>query len=241
MNRFVAWFSCGAASAVASKLALEKFKDVDVVYCDTSENEHPDNHRFFYEVQEWLGKPITVLRSKRYRTIEEVFDATKYMSGPSGARCTVELKKLPRFEYEHPLDTHIFGFTVDELKRISRFEQNNRELKLRWLLVEEGYTKKDCLDLLTSSGINLPKMYQLGYKNNNCIGCVKASSTKYWNMIRKDFPDIFKKRAEQSREIGCRLTRLKGERIFLDELPLAEDDGEIENISCGPECQGEQK
>jgi len=45
----------------------------------------------------------------------------------------------------------------------------------------------------------------------------------------------------QSRELGVRLTRLKGERIFLDEIPADYDSTEalVENISCGPDCKGE--
>jgi len=38
-------------------------------------------------------------------------------------------------------------------------------------------------------------------------------------MIRRDFPEVFQRRCEQSRELNVRLTRLHGERIFLDELP----------------------
>lgn len=38
--RRVVWFSCGAASAVAAKLAVEKYGDgCTVVYCDTSGDE----------------------------------------------------------------------------------------------------------------------------------------------------------------------------------------------------------
>ncbi len=37
-------------------------------------------------------------------------------------------------------------------------------------------------------------MYDLGYPNNNCIGCVKGGMG-YWNKIRKDFPEVFQKRA----------------------------------------------
>jgi hypothetical protein len=84
-------------------------------------------------------------------------------------------------------------------------------------------------------------MYSLGYRNNNCIGCVKATSPAYWAKIKRDFPEVFAKRAAQSREIGCRLTRVKGKRIFLDELPEG-DFGryKTEDISCGPECAGEK-
>ena len=35
-----------------------------------------------------------------------------------------------------------------------------------------------------------PLMYDLGYPNNNCIGCVKGGMG-YWNHIRKDFPEVF--------------------------------------------------
>jgi len=79
-------------------------------------------------------------------------------------------------------------------------------------------------------------MYELGYSNNNCIGCVKATSAKYWNKIRADFPEHFERRAQQSRELGVRLTRVDGERVFLDELPEDYLFGEMESISCGPDC-----
>ena len=80
-------------------------------------------------------------------------------------------------------------------------------------------------------------MYLLGYKNNNCLGCVKASSPAYWAKVKRDFPEVFKKRAEQSRAIGCKLTRIKNKRIFLDALPEGNFGRyKVEDISCGPEC-----
>jgi hypothetical protein len=51
-------------------------------------------------------------------------------------------------------------------------------------------TKPQCLHYLESAGIRRPRMYELGYPNNNCIGCVKGGMG-YWNKIRKDFPETF--------------------------------------------------
>lgn len=82
-------------------------------------------------------------------------------------------------------------------------------------------------------------MYQLGFKNNNCIGCVKASSPKYWNSVRVLFPDVFEKRSKISREIGCKLVRYKGVQIFLDELPNDSTEDVIEDISCGLLCSSD--
>jgi len=237
--RHIAWFSCGAASAVAAKLALDKYPDTQVVYCDTSSSEHPDNIRFMRDIESWLKVDVRRLKSEHYSSIDDVFEATRYMSGIAGARCTTEMKKLPRFNYQLPDDVHVFGFTAGEAKRIVNFRSNNPDMKLDSILWDRGITKQMCLFRIYDAGIKLPAMYSLGYKNNNCIGCVKATSPAYWSSIRRDFPEVFYKRARLSRAIGCRLTRVKGKRIFLDELPLGYyGNHRMENISCGPDCAG---
>ena len=65
----------------------------------------------------------------------------------------------------------------------------------------------------------------LGYKNNNCIGCVKGGMG-YWNKIRVDFPDVFERRAVLERRIEG--TCIKG--VYLDEL--AEDRGHKQAPIC---------
>jgi len=213
--------------------------EVVVANCDTRPSEHPDNYRFSAEVEKWIGQPITYLRNDNYETVDDVFTKERYMSGVAGARCTTELKKLPRHVFSKPDDIHVFGFTLDEMKRCRDFRSRNPELHLKWILIEKGITKKDCLWVLKDAGIKLPEMYRLGFDNNNCPGCVKASSPWYWGMVRTHFPDVFKRRCEQSRAIGCRLVEIHHhERIFLDELPPGpfKRSRKKENMSCGPEC-----
>lgn len=234
--RVVAWFSSGAASAVMTKLALAKYKKVEIAYCNTLADEHPDNSRFIDQCSKWFGQEVRIISSRFYSTTDEVFEKNSYMSGVGGAKCTTELKKKPRHEFEHPDDIHLFGLTADEGSRIARFENNNPELKLDWILRDQGFTKQQCFGVLKWVGIELPMMYRLGYNNNNCLGCVKAQGPTYWNMIRRDFPDVFKRRAEQSRRIGCKLVKYKGKRIFLDELPANAVGRVKEDLSCGPQC-----
>ena len=230
-------FLVGAASAVAAKLAVEKYgrECVCVVYCNLLKDEHEDNARFLQDVEKWVGLPITVINSIKYESVDDVFEDTRYMSGVKGARCTQEMKRIPRLKFQREGDTHIFGFHAEEEKRMREFDLNNLGLRTDWILRERRISKQDCYRILQEAGI--PAMYSLGYKNNNCIGCVKATSPGYWNKIRNDFPEIFQRRAERSRELGVRLVRVKGKRLFLDELP----EGEVgrfvkENISCGPQC-----
>ncbi len=237
MNRRVVWFSCGAASAVAAKLAVDSYGPAcEVVYCDTLATEHPDNARFFADVERWIGREITVIRSDRHATVDEVFERTRYMAGIAGARCTTELKKLPRERFQLETDTHIFGYTAEETKRAQSFEDHNPGLYVEWLLIELGVTKAECLRLLGEAGIAPPAMYALGFDHNNCIGCPKATSPGYWNRIRRLFPEVFARRARQSRELNARLVRVKGQRIFLDMLP-PDADAPDDNIECGPVCQ----
>jgi 3'-phosphoadenosine 5'-phosphosulfate sulfotransferase (PAPS reductase)/FAD synthetase len=240
MSRVLVWFSDGAASAVAAHLAIQKYRGrvpVEVVKCDTTVSEHPDNERFRRDVELWIGQRVILLRSDTYADIDDVFARTRYMAGNAGARCTTELKKLVRQRYEQPDDIHVFGYTADETPRVLAFEANNPELLCDWVLVQQVIGKAECYQILQDAGIALPAMYAAGFEHNNCLGCVKASSPAYWNRTRRLFPDVFARRAVQSRDLGARLVRVASERIFLDELDphagAGESDGDIE---CGPFC-----
>jgi 3'-phosphoadenosine 5'-phosphosulfate sulfotransferase (PAPS reductase)/FAD synthetase len=237
--RVLVWFSCGAASAVAAKMAVAKYPDCEVLYCDTLAYEHPDNMRFLNDISKWIGKEIKLLKSAKYTDIFDVFDKTGWLIGVGGARCTTELKKNVRKLYERSDDLHIFGLTKDEAVRIDRFEDQNSDTKVEWILIDT--TKKDCYRILQEAGIDLPTMYKLGYNNNNCIGCVKGQAG-YWNKIRIDFPDAFDRMAKQERKMGVAINKSyagdnKRKRIFLDELdPKAGRDVPLPDIECGAIC-----
>lgn len=242
MNRVLAWFSCGDASAVAAKLAVAKYGDrCEVVHCDTLAYEHPDNSRFKADVEGWLGRPMVTRRSEEYRDIFDVFDRTGYLVGPAGARCTTELKKKVRIAYQRPDDVHVFGFTAEEGDRIMRFRAENPELFAEFPLFDARLIKTDCHRLIREAGIELPAMYRLGYRNNNCIGCVKGG-VGYWNKIRRDFPEAFARMAAQERKMGRQILRLRDKaggtrRIYLDELPPDAGNMEAEpDIECGVLC-----
>lgn len=67
-------------------------------------------------------------------------------------------------------------------------------------------------------GIKRPVMYDLGYNNNNCIGCVKGGMG-YWNKIRLDFPEVFESRAKLERKVGNTILKdFDGTPLYLDEL-----------------------
>lgn len=237
----VVWFSCGAASAVAAKKTIELYgKENNILIVNTPiANEHEDNKRFLSDVEKWIGQKIIIKTSSKYpnSNIEEVFSHRKYMSGVAGAVCTKELKKESRYEFEkeNKIDFNVLGFTIDEWQRQKKFNLHERVNTIP-VLINFLITKEDCFAILKREGIQIPFIYSLGFKNANCIGCVKSQSPKYWNLVRKEFPEIFQKRSQQSREIGCRIIKRKNKRLFLDELQENDQNGKIDNPDCGIFC-----
>lgn len=183
--RLVSWFSCGTASAVTTKLCLSKYgatHDIVVARCIVPE-EHKDNDRFASDCAVWFGQGVLNLASTEYASCEDVWRRERYMSGVGGARCTVEMKKAVRWEFEkewHP-DVQAFGYTADEQPRAERFRQNNPEIAVVYPLIDAGLDKEACHAIIDRAGIILPKMYRLGFNNANCKGCVNAEAPSYWN------------------------------------------------------------
>lgn len=214
--RTLGWISAGAASAVACKLVPE----AEPVYCETG-SEHPDNARFLADCEAWLGRPVTRIRSDEYADTWAVWEKRRYLAGINGAPCTVEMKVAPRLAFQRPHDVHVFGYTADaaDAARADRMRRQYPELTIRTPLIERGITKEGCLAMVERAGIRLPPMYALGFQNNNCIPCVKATSPAYWALVRKAFPTEFERMAKLSRELDVRLCRINNERRFIDEIP----------------------
>ena len=213
MTRTVAWFSAGAASAVAAKLTIATAPDdLHIVYCDTG-SEHADNARFLEECEDWFNHPIEIIRSDKYEDTWDVWERTRYLVGPAGARCTGELKKKPRYAY----DTQVYGYTVEETHRADRFRQQNPGITLVTPLIDHGLTKADCLAMIDRAGIEIPAMYRLGFDNNNCLGCPKGGMA-YWQHIRKHFPGVYGRMAKLERDLGHTVIRDADGAVWLDEL-----------------------
>ena len=83
------WFSCGAASAVAAKLAIDKYaKNCNVrIINNPVIEEDADNKRFLKDVEGWLGVSIESAVNKKYPSCsaEDVWEKRKFMSGPLGS------------------------------------------------------------------------------------------------------------------------------------------------------------
>ena len=217
----VCWISAGVSSLMAGYLA----GDVDeFIYIDISD-QHEDSMRFVKDSEKLLGKKITVLKSAEYASVDEAIRAAGMIKNPQNhfAPCTVYLKKRVRRQWEQQHAeydiTYVWGFDCNEKHRAERMEELEPEFNHEFPLIDKGLTKQDVHGMADKLGMKRPVMYDMGYNNNNCIGCVKGGMG-YWNQIRKDFPEVFESRAKMERVIGASILKdsATGKPVFLDEL-----------------------
>lgn len=206
----VAWLSAGVSSFVAAYLA-----DPDELLYIDIDDQHPDSRRFIADCSRVLKKDVQVLRSE-YRSVENVCKTFRYVNGPAGARCTQALKKRVRKTWESQQTArleYVWGFDCTEERRADRLVESMPWCDHVFPLIDRQLTKEDAHAICERLGVKRPVMYDMGYRNNNCIGCVKGGKG-YWNKIRRDFPEVFARRAAMEREIGH--SCIKG--VYLDEL-----------------------
>lgn len=239
ITKTVGWFSGGVSSFVAIYLARH---EIDEVFFIDIADHHPDTYRFLNDcekvLKEEVGLEIKYLQHEKFKSVAEVIETKKFINSPYGAMCTTELKKKVRQKWELEqkdvdLFRYIWGYDANERHRANRLLGNNPEYDHYFPLIEKELSKEEVHGVLAQLGIKRPMMYDLGYSNNNCVGCVKGGKG-YWNKIRVDFPEKFSLMAMLERKIGA--SCING--TYLDELdPEA---GRMEKIilpDCGMLCE----
>lgn len=219
------------SSFIAGYLA----KDVDEwIYIDISD-QHEDSMRFIKDIEKAIGKEVVVLKSDRYNSVDECVRAFGGFKNPytQFAPCTNWLKKSVRKKWEslhkdYEL-TYVWGFDLKEKARAERTIEYNPQAQHEFPLIDRQLSKEEVHGLFEKDfDFKRPLMYDLGYPNNNCIGCIKGGMG-YWNKIRKDFPDVFESRAKLERTVGYSILK----DCYLDELD--ENRGNM-NTEIFPDC-----
>ena len=225
----VAWLSGGVSSFIAAYLA----KPDRCIYIDV-DDQHPDTMRFIRDCEEVLGMECEVLRSE-YGSVENVARTFGYLVGPHFAKCTEVLKRRVRKEWEsrqtEPV-TYVWGYDAGERHRAERLLEAMPQFGHEFPLIDANLAKDEVHGMAERLGVKRPAMYDMGYRNNNCVGCVRGGKG-YWNAIRRDFPDVFASRSRLERDLGAHIIK----DCYLDELEP--DAGRMDEVvpQCGIMCE----
>lgn len=234
----VSWFSAGVSSAVATKIAIDQIDRVIYTHID---DQHPDTMRFVKDCEAWFGKPVEILQS-RIKCVDHAMRLfpNQRVHGKRWAPCTNVLKRRVRKEFEKTAGfdlTYVWGMDWSEKDRADRIYLAMPKQDHVFPLIERHIGKQEAHEILFASGIKRPALYDLGYQNNNCLGCCKGGIW-YWNCIRRDFKEVFDSRAKLERDIGGTMLYDKNGPIYLDELdPNRGSAQDFIDDDCGIMCE----
>lgn len=140
MDRIVCQFSCGAASAVATKIVLGQYppSQIEIINAFVKE-EDEDNRRFLSDCEKWFGREVTILRNETYgASTHETWRRRRYIKGMMGAPCSKELKRDVLNAFCFPSDIFVLGYTAEERDRLDRFIDANNSRQVSHLLSSAG-------------------------------------------------------------------------------------------------------
>ena len=229
-KKIIAWWSGGITSAVTCKLCIDIFglENVRFIFIDT-QNEDEDTYRFKKECEQWYGAEIEIISGvEKYGTVQDIWRKYKSLNVATGAICSTVLKRKVREDWQksNEYDYQAFGFELWEAKRAIALTTNNPKAKPIYPLMLFGYSKKDCVNIVQEAGLQIPRMYELGYKNNNCFktGCVQGG-IGYWQKMKREEPVKFEAMAQMEHE----LTEAKGEPVTMlkDQSKKANESGNV--------------
>ena len=202
--KHVVMFSGGIGSWMTAKRVVDQVgpNDVTLLFSDvrgTSENpdigEDEDTYRFIDEAAEMLGAELVKLVDGR--NIWEVFRDRKFLGNSRLAPCSHELKQKPAKKWIwdncKPDETVIYvGIDWSEKHRMAAVARGYDPYTVAApLTVAPFLSKKEMIAEAEKIGLRPPRLYELGFKHNNCGGgCVRAGQAQFKHLLDV-LPDRF--------------------------------------------------
>lgn len=215
--RHIVALSGGVASAwVANYVVTEVNKDA-ILYFNDTKWEDSDLYRFLNDVALYLGKEI--FYDTDGRDPEEVFYDQNFLANNRVPLCSRILKAERLQKFIAPGDVVYFGIDATEAHRAVRITEIYRKLDVecKYPLIEQQVFKPQMYQWVQSVGIEIPRMYKLGFAHNNCSGGCVRSGKKQWLHLLKVLPEVYAERERVEQEFSL----LSGtEQTFMKDMSL---------------------
>lgn len=205
-------FSGGLCSFFTARRVVEWFGqgETELIFADTR-IEDPDLYRFLDETVAYLGCKFT--RLDQGKTPWDIFKQERFIGNSRVDPCSKLLKREAIRRYitknHDPEDTVLhFGFDMEEECRFQKCAKLWTPYECRAVLQERPYVfRQTMLRDLPATGIELPRLYTLGFTHNNCGGfCIKAGH-KQFKLLLEHFPERFAWHRDKEEEMRQMLNR----------------------------------
>ena len=212
MTERVVFFSGGISSYCAAKLTIETCgsKNVTLLFTDTL-TEDEDLYRFIRDAAHKFQCRFVWL--KEGRDVWQVFNDIKFIGNTRFDPCSRILKReIARAWINENAQQAVlvFGFDEFEKNRAERVSKAYAPQLCEFPLIENIISYSAKIDLVLRGGIQLPRLYKLGFSHNNCGGfCVKAGQAHFANLYRT-MPERYNYHAGKEREMINKGVKHKG-------------------------------
>jgi 3'-phosphoadenosine 5'-phosphosulfate sulfotransferase (PAPS reductase)/FAD synthetase len=224
------------------KLKMENL----VLYFNDTHWEHEDLYRFLDDLEDFLCYPITI--DSDGRDPEQLFYDEKILGSNMVPVCSRKLKGEMLQKYVERGDIVYFGIDETEFHRAGRINMIYTGFGVwsKFPLIEQKITKEQVKEKINEIGIEIPVMYKMGFKHNNCSGgCVRQGKAS-WKLLLETMPDVYAERERLEREFsekaGKKCTFLKGVslqqvREAIEMQPDLFNDEDLDGIDCMGFCE----
>lgn len=222
----IVFFSGGIGSFFTAKRVIEKHgkENVILLFTDTL-IEDEDLYRFMDDSAKFFDVPVTKIADGR--TPWQVFKDVRWLGNSRLAQCSHILKqktaeKFIKANFKPEETTLYLGIDWTEEHRTVAPVKNWAPYKVEFPMCLEPYiTKDEMLQYLETVGIEIPKLYKLGFSHNNCAGmCVRAGQGHFVNLL-KQLPERFEEIEQMEKDmqeyLGKDVTILKRTRNGIQE------------------------
>lgn len=252
MTITVASFGGGTDSTAMLIGMWERGEKVDLILFADTGGEKPHTYEHIKRFSEWLvknGMPeITIVKYKR-ETLEE--NCLRVKSLPSIAygykKCSLKFKVQPQDQFVNKWQpakevwargekvVKLIGYDASEGRRAERKSSpiNEKKYHFRYPLIEWGWDRKKCIEVIQSYGIELPG-------KSACFFC-PSSKAKEVKQLAKQYPHLAQRAIAM--EQNAILTEIKGlgrdyswtDLLKFDEaqVKLFDSDWSTAEVPCG--------
>lgn len=194
MKRFIS-FSGGVES---STMCLLYGKGATAIWCDTGA-EHAEMYDRIDKCEDYFKKLhkgdfslIRIKESKYGIGLEKYIQKSKYMPSQQARFCTriFKIEPIDLFLSSQGDCELMIGFNVDEEGRTGSMEAM-QNVKYTYPLIDDGYTRADCEDLLNMHGMH--PQFPVYMQRGGCRMCFFKSEKEYralYHLNRKEFNEV---------------------------------------------------
>ncbi len=227
MRNIVA-LSGGVASAYTADVVLTTIDADALLYFNDTKWEHADLFRFLRELENHWGRQIFI--DPNEKSPEDVFYDKNFLANNRVPLCSRVLKAGKLQKFAQAGDVVFFGIDITECHRSLRiaavYEKLN--IKTRFPLIEAQILKPTIFEWLEKINIEIPALYKLGFKHNNCSGGCVRSGKKQWLHLLKVLPKVYEERERVENEFSL----LSGKNYsFMKDKTLTDLRSEFEALS----------